>query len=176
MAALNRRISRHRRHAVEDHPRRSVAVTRGQQSCRHFSGWCSAASALIASGLSSLGRLSAAAPRCFTTRLRQRDPSACRHRQALAASRHEQHSAREGACRKRPKHAHHASSAEPITGQDLRSQECGMRVLPSADESSGCAEPVQELAGRIRATGAGAPPHRAKCLSLSGAAFAGERR
>jgi hypothetical protein len=31
-----------------------------------------------------------------------------------------------------------------------------MRVLPSADGSSGSAEPVEELAGRMRATGAGA--------------------
>ena len=52
-----------------------------------------------------------------------------------------------------------------------------MRVLPSADGSSGSAEPVEELAGRMRATGAGA---RSLCAarwrSLSGAAFAGERR
>ncbi len=56
-----------------------------------------------------------------------------------------------------------------------------MDVLPSADGSSGSAEPVEELAGRVRATGAGG---RSLCagslcagsLSLSGAAFAGERR
>ena len=57
-----------------------------------------------------------------------------------------------------------------------------MRVVPSADGSTGSAEPVEELAARVRATGAGA---RSLCalglmasrgLSLSGAAFAGERR
>jgi hypothetical protein len=53
-----------------------------------------------------------------------------------------------------------------------------MRVLPSADGSSGSAEPepVEELAGRMRATGAGARSLCARWLSLSGAAFAGERR
>ena len=53
-----------------------------------------------------------------------------------------------------------------------------MRVLPSADGSSGSAEPepVEELAGRMGATGAGARSLCAKRLSLSGAAIAGERR
>lgn len=51
-----------------------------------------------------------------------------------------------------------------------------MRVLPSADGSSGIAELVEELAGRLRATGAGARSLCARSLSLSGAAFAGERR
>ena len=51
-----------------------------------------------------------------------------------------------------------------------------MRVLPSADGSTGSAEPVEELAGRMPATGAGAPPLSARWLSLSGGAFAGERR
>ena len=37
-------------------------------------------------------------------------------------------------------------------------------------------EPVEELAGRMRATGAGARSLGARWLSLSGAAFAGERR
>ena len=51
-----------------------------------------------------------------------------------------------------------------------------MRVLPSADGPSGSAEPVEELAGRVRATGAGAPSLGARWLSLSVAALAGERR
>jgi hypothetical protein len=51
-----------------------------------------------------------------------------------------------------------------------------MRVLPSADRSTGSAEPVEELAGRMRATGAGARSPWAGWRSLSGAAFAGERR
>ena len=51
-----------------------------------------------------------------------------------------------------------------------------MRVLPSADGSSGSAEPVVELAVRMRATGAGAPSPCVRWMSLSGAAFAGERR
>ena len=51
-----------------------------------------------------------------------------------------------------------------------------MRGLPSAVGSSGSAEPVEELAGRMRATGAGARSLCARWLSLSGAAFAGERR
>jgi hypothetical protein len=51
-----------------------------------------------------------------------------------------------------------------------------MPVLPSADGSTGSAGPVEELAGRMRATGAGARPLRARWLSLSGAAFAVERR
>ena len=51
-----------------------------------------------------------------------------------------------------------------------------MRVLPWADGSSGNAEPVEELAGTMRATGAGARSLGARRVSLSGAAFAGERR
>ncbi len=53
-----------------------------------------------------------------------------------------------------------------------------MRALSSADGSSGNAEPepVEELAARVRATGAGAPSLCAKGLALSSAAFAGERR
>jgi hypothetical protein len=51
-----------------------------------------------------------------------------------------------------------------------------MRVLPSADESSGSAGPVEELAGRRRATGAGALSLCARWLSLPGAAFAAEPR
>ncbi len=50
-----------------------------------------------------------------------------------------------------------------------------MGVLLSADGSSGSAEPVEELAGR-RVTGAGARSLCAGWLSLSGAAFGGERR
>jgi hypothetical protein len=70
----------------------------------------------------------------------------------------------------------HDSSAEPITARTYAARSCGMRVLPSADGSSGSAEPVEELAGRMRATGAGARSLGARWLSLSGAAFAGERR
>jgi hypothetical protein len=51
-----------------------------------------------------------------------------------------------------------------------------MHVLPSADGSSGSAEAVDELAGRMGATRAGAPSLRARWLSPRGAAFAGERR
>jgi len=51
-----------------------------------------------------------------------------------------------------------------------------MRVLPSADGSTGSAEPVEELAARVRATGARARALCARWRSLSGAAFAGERR
>ncbi len=51
-----------------------------------------------------------------------------------------------------------------------------MGVLLSADGSTGSAEPVEGLAARVRATGAGAPSLYARWLSLSGAAFAGERR
>jgi hypothetical protein len=51
-----------------------------------------------------------------------------------------------------------------------------MGVVPSADRSSGSAEPVEELAARVRATGAGARSLCARWLSPSGAAFAGERR
>jgi len=51
-----------------------------------------------------------------------------------------------------------------------------MDALSSADGSSGSAEPVEELAGRMRATGAGARSLCARWLSLSGAAFGGERR
>jgi hypothetical protein len=51
-----------------------------------------------------------------------------------------------------------------------------MRLLPSADGSGGSAEPVEELAGRVRATGAGARSLGATWFSLSAAAFAGEWR
>jgi hypothetical protein len=51
-----------------------------------------------------------------------------------------------------------------------------MGALLSAVESTGSAEPVEELAGRVRAAGAGAVSLCARSLSLSGAAFAGERR
>lgn len=51
-----------------------------------------------------------------------------------------------------------------------------MRLMPSADGSSGSAEPVEELAGRMRATGAGARSLCARWLSASGATFAAERR
>ena len=51
-----------------------------------------------------------------------------------------------------------------------------MRVLPSADGSTGSAEPVEEFAARVRATGAGARSLCARWLSLSGAAFGGEWR
>ena len=51
-----------------------------------------------------------------------------------------------------------------------------MRGLPSAGGSSGSAEPVEELAGRMRATGAGARSLGAKWQSGSGPALAGERR
>ena len=51
-----------------------------------------------------------------------------------------------------------------------------MGALSSADGSTGSAEPVEELAVRVRATGAGPRSLCASWLSLSGAAFAGERR
>lgn len=51
-----------------------------------------------------------------------------------------------------------------------------MPVLSSADGSTGSAEPVEELAGRVRATGAGARSLCARRLSLSGVGFAWERR
>ena len=51
-----------------------------------------------------------------------------------------------------------------------------MRVVPSADGWSGSAEPVEELAGRVRASGGGARSLCARWLSLCGAGFAGERR
>ena len=51
-----------------------------------------------------------------------------------------------------------------------------MGALSSADGSIASAEPVEELAGKVRATGAGARSLCERWLSLSGAAFAGERR
>jgi hypothetical protein len=51
-----------------------------------------------------------------------------------------------------------------------------MGVLPSVDGSSRSAEPVEELAWRVRATGAGGRSLCARWLSLSHAAFAGEQR
>ena len=51
-----------------------------------------------------------------------------------------------------------------------------MGVLLSADGSTGSAEPVEELAVRVRATGAGARSLVARWLSVSDAVFAGEQR
>ena len=51
-----------------------------------------------------------------------------------------------------------------------------MRVVSSAYGSSGSAEPVEELAWRMRAGPAGARSLCGRRLSLSGAAFDGERR
>jgi len=51
-----------------------------------------------------------------------------------------------------------------------------MDALSSADGSTGSAEPVEELAGRVRASGGGARSLCARWLSLCGAGFAGERR
>jgi hypothetical protein len=51
-----------------------------------------------------------------------------------------------------------------------------MRALLSAAGLTGNAEPVEDLAPRVRATGAGAQSLCARWLSLCGAAFAGERR
>lgn len=51
-----------------------------------------------------------------------------------------------------------------------------MGALSSVDRSIVSVEPVEELAARVRATGAGARSLCARGLSLSGAAFAGERR
>jgi hypothetical protein len=47
-----------------------------------------------------------------------------------------------------------------------------MHVLPSADGPTGSAEPVEKLAGRVRATGTGARSLCARWLSLAGAACA----
>jgi hypothetical protein len=51
-----------------------------------------------------------------------------------------------------------------------------MDTLLSADGSTGSAEPVEELAAMVRAAGDGARSFCARWLSLSGGAFAGERR
>ena len=51
-----------------------------------------------------------------------------------------------------------------------------MDALSSEDGSTGGDEPVEELAGMMQATGAVARTLCAKCRSLSGAAFAGERQ
>lgn len=51
-----------------------------------------------------------------------------------------------------------------------------MSFLAWADGSCEAAEVVEELAGRMRATVAGAQLLGTRWLSLSGAAFAGERR
>ncbi|MDQ1412024.1 MAG: hypothetical protein QOE07_612 [Acidimicrobiaceae bacterium] len=51
-----------------------------------------------------------------------------------------------------------------------------MHALSSALGSTGSAEPVEELAGRVRAPGPGGRPLCARRLSPSGAAFARERR
>ena len=50
-----------------------------------------------------------------------------------------------------------------------------MGVVPSVDGATG-AEPVEELAARVRAIGAGARSLGARWLFTSGAAFAGEWR
>ncbi len=51
-----------------------------------------------------------------------------------------------------------------------------MDALSSADGSTGSAEPVEEMAGRVRVTGSGARSPCGRRLSLSGTPFAGERR
>lgn len=51
-----------------------------------------------------------------------------------------------------------------------------MDALLSADGSTGSAKPVEDLAERVRATGAGARSLCARWMSLSGAALVGERR
>jgi hypothetical protein len=51
-----------------------------------------------------------------------------------------------------------------------------MGLLLSADRSTESAEPVEELAVRVPATGASARSLVARWLSVSGAAFAGEQR
>ena len=51
-----------------------------------------------------------------------------------------------------------------------------MGALLSAVGSTGSAEPVEELAARVRATGAGPRSLYARWLSFSHAPFAGERR
>lgn len=51
-----------------------------------------------------------------------------------------------------------------------------MGVLSSVDRSTGNAEPVEDLAERVRATGAGARSLWARWLSRSGAAFGGEHQ
>lgn len=51
-----------------------------------------------------------------------------------------------------------------------------MDALSSADGSTESAEPVEGLAERVLASGDGARSLCARWLSLSGAAFAGERR
>ena len=51
-----------------------------------------------------------------------------------------------------------------------------MGALLSADRSTGSADPLEELAGKVRATGAHARLLCASWLSRSGAAFAGEQR
>ena len=48
-----------------------------------------------------------------------------------------------------------------------------MGALLSADGSTGSAEPVEDLATRVRANSAGAPSLCARWPSLSGAGFAG---
>ena len=51
-----------------------------------------------------------------------------------------------------------------------------MGALSSEDGSTRNAEPVEEVAGRVRATGARVRSLDARWLSVAGAAFAGERR
>jgi hypothetical protein len=50
-----------------------------------------------------------------------------------------------------------------------------MHGLPSSDGSSGRAESAEELVGRVPVTDAGGRSLCARWLSMSGAAFAGER-
>jgi hypothetical protein len=73
---------------------------------------------------------------------------------------------------------------DPIRVSTDEARSRGMRVLPSPDGSSGSAEPVEELARRMRSLGArslgarslGARSLGARSLSRSGAAFAGGLR
>ena len=51
-----------------------------------------------------------------------------------------------------------------------------MGALSSVDGSIASVEPVEELAARVRATGAGPRSLCARGLSVSGAASAGEQR
>ena len=77
--------------------------------------------------------------------------------------RDDQRSAREGACRKRPKRADHDSFAEPITARTYGARSCGMGALRSEDGSTGSARAVEELAGTMRAPGAVARSPMARC-------------
>jgi hypothetical protein len=83
------------------------------------------------------------APRSSTTSAPCRRPS-------VNLCRCDQLSAREGACRKRPKRADHVLHGADH-GQNLWSRSRGMRGLPSADRSIGSAEPVESWRGGCRA-------------------------